>query len=44
MDRGASAIFFIDGTSVRFELHPDNLQSKDVQVDAKLLSLSRNSR
>jgi hypothetical protein len=44
MDRGASAIFFIDGTSVRFELHPNNLQSKDVQVDAKLLSLSRNSR
>ncbi len=38
---GASAVFFIDGTTVRFELNRQNLQAKDVQLDAKLLRLSR---
>lgn len=44
LNMGASAIFFIDGTSVRFELNRKNLAKKEIQVDAKLLSLSRTRR
>jgi len=40
-DRGASATFFLKGAAVRFELHHQILQEKNVIVDAKLLSLSR---
>ncbi len=43
-DAGASIIFFVDGTSVRFELNRQNLKNKDVQLDAKLLQLSRSRR
>lgn len=41
LDLDATVIFFLDGTSVRFELNRQNLQAKAVKVDAKLLRLSR---